>query len=102
MLLESSWGALGELLDPPGCLLGGSCSLLGSMMSLRAPLGAPWHAPGELLETSWRDLRDVLEAFGGFSEASGGLLEASWRGLSGPWALLKASWKHLVAVCLIM
>ena len=44
VLLESSWGALGELLDPPGCLLGGSCSL-----------GAVLEASWEVLGRSWAE-----------------------------------------------
>ena len=94
MLLEGSWGTLGELLDPPGRLLGGSCSLLGSWKSLRAPLEASWSALGELLGVSWRclgvswrilgsvwrpcgSLLEAVEAFEGFLDAPESILEAS-------------------------
>ena len=102
MLLESSWGTLGGLLDPPGRLLGVSWAALAASWAPGGLLERPWRRLGALLESSWGCLGRVLEALGGFLEASGGLVEASWRRLKGPWTLLRASWKHLGAVCSIM
>ena len=103
--LGCSWRVLrhpGGLLDPPGRLLGGSCSLLSSWRHLSAPLEAPWSALGELLEGSWRSLGGSWRVLGGVWRPCGCVLEASWRRLKGSLALLRASWKRLVAVCLII
>ena len=99
VLLEGSWGGSGRLLDAHGRLLGGFCSLLGSWSSLRAPLEAPWSALEELLGVSWRCLGGSWRVLGGVWRPCGGVLEASWRRLKGSLALLRASWKRLVAVC---
>ena len=75
VLLGVPWGALGVLLD----LLGTSWASVSAWKTLRARLEAPWHAPGELWESSWRCLGGVLEALGGLLEASG----AFWGRLGG-------------------
>ena len=97
-------GHPGGLLDPPGCLLGGSCSLLGSWRPLSAPLEAPWSALGELLGWSWRCLGGSWRVLGGVWRPFGSLLEASWRQR---WVILRrfggvlghpgASWRALEA-----
>ena len=74
MLLESSWGTLGGLLDPPGRLLGVSW----------AALAASW-APGGFLERPWRRLGALLESSWSFLEVSWKLLEGSWRRLKVFW-----------------